>query len=294
MPAPTHHPKPTPLEVATLVGTRQIESSIRCLKSLVRRSDLPIGFRIHCDGSLTSADRELLAAELPVRRFVTRAEADALAVPALAGYPRLRRLRERRVLALKLVDVLLTETTRRLFYVDSDVLFLRPFSFAAEQLRGDLAVFFPDRQSAYSLRSTGLLTGDLPDLPARVNTGLFSVPVERVDFAVAERFLERWKGRSAPWIEQTCWALCAGVRRTSLFHPRQMAIPSGPARRDSGRVALHFVSSVRGRLPEFDEAFAPDSEAVPVELRSRPTRRLTAGALLLDEVRRRLSRLRRA
>lgn len=276
------------LEVATLVGNRQLESTLRCLRSLVRTTRHAIEFRIHCDGTLTPENRERLRSELPVRRFVLRDEADAVAARTLARFPHLRRLREQHILILKLVDVLLFEQGPRLTYVDSDVLFLRPFRFAAEHTDGDLAVFFPDLQSAYSLRSTQLLLSAAPRLPARVNTGLFSIPVDRIDFAVADRFLGTWHGRSKPWIEQTCWALCAGVEGTSLFDSRQMTIPSGPLRRDLGWVALHFVSSVRGRLSELPEDPVRSEESEPVTLTSHPARRLTAGSLLLDELRRRM------
>lgn len=281
------HTMPANLELATLVGARQLETSLRCLRSLVRYSILPIVFRVHCDGTLTRADREQLSSELPIRRFVPREEADAVVAQPLAALPNLKLLRDNNVLALKLIDVVAFEQTPRLSYVDSDVLFLRPFRFAVEQVTGDLAVFFPDLQSAYSLRSTQLLSLSSPLLPARVNTGLFSVPVGRIDFAVADRFLASWNGRSTPWIEQTCWALCAGVRGTSLFDWRQMTIPSGRPHHDSGLVALHFVSPVRARLSEFADDPEAAMRSEPILLKSKPARRLTAGGLLLDELRRR-------
>jgi len=280
-------------EIATLVGSRQLDSSIGCLRSLVARSVEPVEFRVHCDGTLSSADRDRLERELPVRRIVLRQEADALARVRLAHLPALKGLRESNVLALKLTDIVWFETSPRLTYVDSDVFFARTFSSPVHPECEPACVFFPDRQSAYSVRSRQLLFGTKWDLPARVNTGYFTVPVDRADFAVAEEFVRRWRGFAPPWIEQTCWALVAGIAATRIFDPAQMTIPVAGNRDYADAVAFHYVSSIRSQLTE-RLATAPASQAgAPVELRSKPARKLSALGLFLDEIRRLTARLAR-
>lgn len=279
------------LEIATLLGHHQLELAVRCLRGLVACASDPLRLRVHSDGTLTETDEARLRSLLPVERVVSKEEADDHASRALRGLPHLAALRGRNVLAMKLIDIVGFESSPRLVFVDSDVLFLRPFRIPRLMVDGDAAVFFPDLQSAYSLRFGAFLHRHAIVAPARINTGFFSIPKARIDLAVADRFLSSWNGYAEPWIEQTCWALIAGVERTHTLDPRQMRIPLSGAIRDAETVALHFVSPIRNRIVELEEADEDLPAETPTELRTRPSRRLTAVELLIDAVRRRLRRL---
>jgi hypothetical protein len=287
---PTPDNRNPDVEVATLLGTGGLEASILCLESLHRNSTIPFRFRIHEDGTLTEHDLARLEGELPVARVVRRAEADRVASERLRDLPECRKLRETNVLALKLFDIVWFEKSEQLRYVDSDVLFLRPFSGPPVAADPDRAVFFPDLQSAYSLRFWQLAGSRAFRFPQRVNTGLFTIAMQAIDFALVERFLAGWKGFAPMWIEQTCWALTAGARGSGgdceLLDETQFRIHRPAAQLDPELVALHFVSPVRGDLARIAAQEHPVHRA-PVAVRAKSTRRLGAWRLLFESIARR-------
>jgi hypothetical protein len=279
--------------VATLLGTRGLDLSIRCLQSFVSASGKVVSLRIHEDGSLTEADLARLSIALPISRVVRKTDADHLLERRLAHFPACKALRSANVLALKLFDCLFFESDPTLRYVDSDVLFLRPFSGPPMHAETEVPIFFPDEQSAYSVRPIQLLRPGAAALPARLNTGFFCYPVREFRLEAIERFLRGWTGRTPPWIEQTCWAVAAGVAGTRLLSREQFQIfrPERPVSDEV--IALHFVSSVRAHL----RTFASDSAKLDGEKRtvSRTfaARRLTAVRLAFEELGRAARRLAR-
>lgn len=277
-------------EVATLLGARGLDASILCLKSLQRNSIHPVRLRLHDDGTLSPADLTRLAAELDLSRVVSRAEADSEANRRLAKLPASRRLRSENVLALKLFDVVWFEETDIVRYVDSDVLFLRPFSGPPALASATTARFFPDSQSAYSVRFWDLLGPGRVRLPARLNTGLFTTPKPGLDFSRVEHFLAGWRGFAPVWIEQTCWALLAGYECSELLDSAQFRIhdPASPVGPEV--VALHFVSSVRNDLARIAAQHPAPAGAPVIAVETKPARALGPGAALLEALRRRFGR----
>jgi hypothetical protein len=270
------------LEVATLLGHRDLSSGLRCLGSFARYSSEPVRLRIHDDGTLSEKDVAALRANLPVADVVSRARADSRANDEWIGFDRCRRLRTITPLALKLLDVTLFEPTATVRYVDSDVLFLRPFRNPLVDDPPAEGLFFPDMQSAYSIRHRDLLRLGLPRPARRLNTGVVRFPKSRFDLSRVERFLSGWSGYALPWIEQTCWALLAIDART--LSGRQAAIVDLRRRPTAETVALHFVSSVRAELASFQTT---DRAAEPaVTIATDPCRPLGHLSLFLDRARR--------
>lgn len=277
-------------EVATLLGARGLDASLVCLKSLQRNSVHPVRFRLHDDGTLSPADLTRLASELDLSRVVSRAEADCEANRRLAELPASRRLRNENVLALKLFDVVWFEETDTVRYVDSDVLFLRPFSGPPALASATSARFFPDSQSAYSVRFWDLSGPSGVRLPARLNTGLFTIRKSGLDFDRVERFLADWRGFAPVWIEQTCWALLAGTEGTSLLDGAQFRIHEPLRSVGPEVVALHFVSSVRADLTRIASRPTAAHDAPATEVGTQPARRLSAATALIESLRRKLRR----
>lgn len=277
-------------EVATLLGARGLDASIVCLESLQRNSVHPVRLRLHDDGTLSAADLARLASALDLSRVVSRAEADSEANRRLAKLPASRRLRSENVLALKLFDVVWFEETDIVRYVDSDVLFLRPFSGPPALASATTARFFPDSQSAYSMRFWDLLGPGRVRLPARLNTGLFTINKSDLDFERVERFLAAWRGFAPVWIEQTCWALLADGDGTELLDSAQFRIhdPASPVGPEV--VALHFVSSVRGDLARI-AAQHPDAAGAPVvDVGTHPANPLGSATVLREALSRKFLR----
>jgi hypothetical protein len=288
-------PPPAPRPVSTLLGHAHVEMGLRCLGSLRRHSAEPLVLRVHDDGSLTEADRERLAAGLGEPAFLSRKEADERLEDRLARHPAARAFRRGNPLGLKLLDTALLAPGEELAYVDSDVLFLRPFSglFGLRDLRQGGARFMSDPQNAYSVRSWHLLREPRLQLAARVNSGIVAYETRLFDLDLVEWFLGRPEYRFAPvWVEQTAWALLGWPAGCRLLDPERIAFPVPGREPGEGTVALHFVSPVRGLFETIAGSFREkEPPAEPVAIGSRPARRLTAWGLAATEARRRLGRL---
>src|ERR1700674_1412662 len=300
---PSTQPRPAggkseqPRVVSTLLGHAHVDMALLCLGSLLGFSADRLRLRVHDDGSLTAADLERLAAGLRDPEVVPRREADERLADHLAGRPATRALRAANPLALKLVDVPLLAAAGELAYCDSDVLFLRPFArlFHLPPTAG--ALFMCDPQNAYSVRSWHLLRERRLRLAARVNTGIVGFRTGCYDLDLVEWFLARPEYRFAPvWVEQTGWALLAPPAGCLLLDPGAVGIPVPGREPPERQVALHFVSPMRGLLEGVARRAAERTlggEArEAVEVQRSPARRLTAAALAVTELRRRLRRLR--
>jgi hypothetical protein len=292
---PAHDPlRPAkPIEVATLLGSSGLDLSLRCLQSFVTAAGGTVSIRLHEDGTLSEADLAELSSALPISRIVRKAEADRVVEGRLAHLPACVALRRAHVLALKLFDCVFFEHEATLCYVDSDVLFLRPFAGAPVHPESDVPIFFPDEQSAYSIRSTQLLRAGAAVLPAMLNTGFFSFPVRQFQLDAIERFLRGWTGRTPPWIEQTCWAVTAGIAETRLLSRNQFRIfrPERPVSDEV--IALHFVSSVRSHLRSFASGTGMLDGGRRTVSRTTAARRLTPLRLGIEELSRAARRLAR-
>jgi hypothetical protein len=280
--------------VASLLGHAHVEMAVLCLGSLVRLSAEPLALRLHDDGSLTTADRERLAAALGDPVVVPRAEAHERVAGVLASRPALTAFRQRNPLALKLIDaVVYAEADGGLAYCDTDVLFLRPFSGLFPDGAG--AAFMADHQNAYSLRSWHLLRDSLGyrrlRLPRHVNSGVIHFPTAAWDPDLVEWYLRRPEFGFAPvWVEQTAWALLGARAGCRLFDPARIRIPHRGMADDGGIAALHFVGPVRSLLAEWAGRDLP-VDGPPVPIGRVPAGRCGALDLALTEVRRKIRRL---
>ncbi len=278
--------------VSTLLSHAHVDMALACLGSLLRYSADPLLLRVHDDGSLTSEDRERLAAGLRGPEIVERAEADERTGELLARHPALRAFRRTNVMALKLVDTLLFAGDE-LAYCDSDILFLRPFSglYRFQETAG--ATFMSDHQNAYSIRSWHLLRHRGLCLPQRLNAGLMAFRAAGFDLDLLEWYLSRPEFQFSPiWMEQTAWALLSGRAGCRVWDPRRIRFPApGEETAPEGVVALHFVSPLRHLLAGLLKRAPDRTGEPPVSLETIPARRCQPWDLAWTEARRRLSRL---
>ena len=270
-------PLTQPRSVRTLLGESTLDVSLTCLPTLIRYSSDPVRLVVHEDGSLTKTGRDALREALPGVEFIDREQADDEMTSRLRGYSRCLAARAANVFFLKLFDVALMERGE-LFYSDSDILYLRPFTglFAAGSDRYR-AIFMTDAREAYSIRPWQLRPLGRIRLAGRVNTGLMRVKPGIVDLDFIEWLLKRVVRRSVwarrfYWNEQTCWAALAGRTACGLWDGRQVAMATrdmtGHAR---DAVAIHFCSIYRGYLKEYAVRARPHT-GPPVEVESHAAR----------------------
>jgi len=243
--------------------------AIRCLASFRRCCVEPHVLTVHDDGSLTTDDLDRLRAGLGPVRIVTRDEADDLIQPELRRHPHAAAFRRDVVFGLKLLDIPLL-CPDGYGCIDHDILYLRPFTGMAQaNHQGTDIVFMLDLHEAYSLTfRQRYFERPRVRLPDRVNAGLMLVSRGAYDLDVIEWFLSLRQYQVQPYlVEQTAWAALCGQRRTRYWDPRQIGFPDGTDAVDA-RVALHFITPLRGELSTYVEPKV--RSASPVDLATFP------------------------
>jgi hypothetical protein len=203
-------------------------------------------------------------------------------------YPRLRHAleaRRRLPLILKALDIPSYAGPSQLIYVDSDVLFLRPFSWPILSTVPTSLVFMRDREQSYSLRSWQKLLSPAVRLPAFVNTGIVLATPGIVDVEYLDWFVARSRHHGIySMLEQTFWAALGGRRGCVLLAPDQEM---------STLVAGHFTARSRHLLSKLVGELTVDRDGLtPVPLGTVSPGLCTAADLLAYEARRAAGRLR--
>jgi hypothetical protein len=204
------------------------------------------------DGTLTAADRERLQEVDTALSILGRVEADDLCVSKLMKYPTCLRFRAANILFRKLFDLPLA-TAEDLYYVDSDIYFLKPFAglFSLSASQQD-ALFMDNGRESYSARPWHLLRPKGLKLASRVNTGIICLRTGCLDLDYLEYFLKRWghglERHHLWWAEQTCWAAIAQRLRAYMCDSIQIAVMHPALQISEATCAVHFVSTYRSSL----------------------------------------------
>lgn len=252
--------------VRTLLGEDGVEVALKCLGSLCQQVQGTINLVLHDDGSLHKESIEELRSRLPIERVIGREEADERVLQKLRSYPRCREYRRRSNFALKLFDVPLLSTEKRIAFSDSDILFVKPVEGLFE-LQGRNAKFSANGHmgNAYSVSFTQVEPLGHLRLVDSLNSGLFCLDRACYDLGFIEETLDylsrsrRFEERPY-WAEQTCWSAVAAEIGASLWRFEDISIPekkAGKVTIPEDALALHFASSVREALwdvyPETNE-----------------------------------------
>ena len=240
--------------VHTLACEQHLWFAVPCLRSLITFCQDPIKLVIHDDGSLTQVSVDLLTEAFPDSIFVPRLSADSEITDALAQFPHMAQARSHLPHVLKLLDVTLIQSESMVRYVDTDVLFQRRF-------RGLFPVSSQSASGAFLMDTSncfGAHPGDFWPLgplrlARRLNSGLFWIRRDRIDYERMEYLFKRWGPRRIRkyhgWFEQTVWADQAWRAHCSMFDPAQLRTAT-PA--DDGRLSqltgIHFVTPTRTLL----------------------------------------------
>ena len=254
--------------VHTLACEAHLWFAIPCLESLVECSEEPVRLVIHDDGSLTEESFGRFAEAFPEAVLVARRQADEQLAEALSRFPAMAQARMHLPHVLKLFDTTMTHPEAIVCYADTDVLFQRRFRglFPGSTQRAGSAgagagAFMMDHTNSF-----GAHPGDFwPFGPLRVarqlNSGLFWVRRDRIDYERMEYLFERWGParirKYHGWFEQTVWADHAWRTRCALYDPQQFGTASLDAERNGKLLGVHYVTPARNMLKVELEADRP-------------------------------------
>lgn len=285
------------LPVVWFAGHRDVSLLLRSISSFVSTCLDSFAISVIGDGSLTSEDK--------------RAIEDAMS-PMGASFPRIEDNAKRRVdifkqrpnleshynmspLAKKIVDIPFLIDGSYL-YIDSDVLFYRPFK--GVDLRGADVEFayMGDVRNAYSIQTSDLIRSvkKVP-LVRHLNSGFFYLKSnDWIDFDLCEKIasLKQFQ-RHIPHLEQGYWAALAAKKSgTSVcFDTRQIAFPKLDLTLPTGCVANHFAGLYRPLVENYPSEASHPSSDDPISLKTHSSTLVTPFQLISEGVIRSAKRL---
>jgi hypothetical protein len=283
-------PTTSPQRVRILLCHRDVDLALHCVQTAVHMSADPVQLVIHDDGSLTAQDLEILATRFPGSRVIQRQWADDVMASILSRYPNAWAFRQGSVWGLKLLDVVLAEPGL-CFYMDSDICFFRPFVglFVEAATRGRCVFLRDTVWDSYSIRPWHLAGHRALRVAAGINSGLTFCDSAVFDLDFVDWFLgqEDWRVIRA-WIEPTCWAALALRANGHAVDPLQLTNLYPTARVSTHTLGGHFLSSYRSQWQTLLYSTTRDITAQPESVRFQPLRPLSAPALAINQLKRKL------
>ena len=282
------------MKIRNLCCHRDLDIAIRCLNSLSIYLEEEFQLLIHDDGSLTESDIASIYRQVPDSAVIRRAEVDTmLDDTVLYRYPHLRKMRRALPYFLKIVDVVLVDADSVIRFVDSDVLFFRPFKDAFCSHNEYDACFMLDARSCYGFRAKDYWPLGPVKPVRRVNSGMFWIRRECLDFEWIEWVCARCGldqvVAAKSWFEQGLWAAIAGRCKCQMFDPRQICTAEDQKAVPPAPVALHFNGPSRQIFDDY--AKGQENPITDVEqIQTVPSQTYSLRKYALDAIEFRLAR----
>jgi hypothetical protein len=243
--------------VQSLIGGSQLPFYLRCLKSLVTFCQDRIELQLHTDGSLSQEDKDFIHSELDETKVTIpdSAENTSRVLDCLQNRPNCQKLRKGSIWGIEFFDPIFAFPDNPIsFYLDADILFLRPFSglFVRNQVKGG-AIFLKDTQwDAYSFRPWHMLAGTKrPEAVKGITTGLVFWDKVAIDWDYLEWFLGEHHLHQIPeWIMPTAQAGLAHRCEAKTIFPREITnlYPNAQIHKDT--FGVHMLGSFRKQWME--------------------------------------------
>jgi len=238
--------------VQSLIGGSQLPFYLRCLKSLVTFCQDRIELQIHTDGSIPQEEKDCIHAELGGTKVTISdsSENKSRVLDCLQGRPNCQKIRKDSIWGIEFFDPIFAFPEDPIsFYLDADILFLRPFSglFDRSEVKGG-AIFLQDTQwDAYSFRPWQMLTGKKrPQAVKGITTGLVFWDKSTIDWDYLEWFLGEHNLHKIPeWIMPTAQTGLANRCEAKTISPRQITnlYPNAQIHKDT--FGVHLLGSYR-------------------------------------------------
>ena len=257
--------------VQSLIGGSQLPFYLNCLKSLVAFCQDSISLRLHTDGTLTQKDKDSIHSELTgtIVAITESSENSCRVLDFLQGRPNCQKFRKESIWGIEFFDPIYAFPEDPIsFYLDADILFLRPFSglFDRNQVKGG-AIFLKDTQwDAYSFRPWHMLTGkNKPQAVKGITTGLVFWNKTVIDWDYLEWFLgENHLHQIPEWIMPTAQAGLANRCEAKTISPRHLPNLYPNARIHEDTFGVHLLGSYRKEwIEKLDKRTQNSAENLP-------------------------------
>ena len=238
--------------VQSLIGGSQLPFYLRCLKSLVAFCQDPIVLQLHTDGSLSQKEKDFIHSELTgtTVTITNSLESSNRVLDYLQGRPNCQKFRKDSIWGIEFFDPIYAYPEDPIsFYLDADILFLRPFSGLFDRnLVVNGAIFLKDTQwDAYCFRPWQILTGKKrPQIVKGITTGLVFWDKTAIDWDYLEWFLGEHHLHKIPeWIMPTAQAGLANRCEAKTISPRYLPnlYPNSQIHEDN--FGVHLLGSYR-------------------------------------------------
>ena len=258
--------------VQSLIGGSQLPFYIRCLKSLLVFCKDRIDLQLHTDGSLSKEDKDSIHSELDetMVTIIDSSENTSRVLDCLQGRPNCQKVRNDSIWGIEFFDPIFTFPEDPIsFYLDADILFLRPFSglFNRKQVKNG-AVFLKDTQwDAYCFRPWQMLTGkNKPQAVKGITTGLVFWDKATIDWDYLEWFLgEHYLHQIPEWIMPTAQAGLAHRCEAKTICHRQLPNLYPNARIHHDTFGIHLLGSYRKEwMEKLKERETKQKDSLPI------------------------------
>jgi len=247
--------------IQSLIGGSQLPFYLRCLKSLVTFCQDRFELQLHTDSSLSQEDKNFIHCELDgtMLTITDSSENRSRVLDCLQGRPNCQKVRKDSIWGIEFFDPIFAFPEDPIsFYLDADILFLRPFSglFDRKQVKGG-AIFLKDTEwDAYCFRPWQMLTGKRkPKIVKGITTGLVFWDKSAIDWDYLEWFLGEHRLHQIPeWIMPTAQAGLAHQCEAKMISPRHLPNLYPNAQIHEDTFGVHLLGSYRNSWMEKLEA----------------------------------------
>jgi hypothetical protein len=238
--------------VQSLIGGSQLPFYLRCLKSLVTFCQDRIELLVNTDGSLSQENKDFIHSELTgtTVTITDSSENKSRVLDWLQGRPNCQKVRKDSLWGIEFFDPIYAFPKDSIsFYLDADILFLRPFSglFDRNQVKNG-AVFLKDTQwDAYCFRSLQMVIGkNKPQVVKGITTGLVFWDKSVIDWDYLEWFLGEHRLHKIPeWIMPSAQAGLAHRCEAKTISPRYLPNLYPHAQIEDVTFGVHLLGSYR-------------------------------------------------
>ena len=238
--------------VQSLVGRTQLPFYQKCLQSLLTYSLELIELLLHSDGSINQSEKLLFLSRLGESNvsFVESSSSREKTMDQLAGRPNCQNFRTNSIWGIEFFDPLFSLLEDHIsFYIDADILFIRPFEGLFERSQvSNGAIFLRDKQwDAYSLRPWQMLgLSQRPKIVKGITTALVCWDKTAIEWDYLEWFLGQVNLHKIPeWVMPTAQAGLASRCEAKTVHHSQILNLYPNAKIQSYTFGLHFLGSYR-------------------------------------------------